>query len=1030
MKIDNILLLSFVLFLAIGSLLAQQHNAILRSEQNLQFMMKRMPQTYMKSIHNNLNNPTTLLHSISLNNNERSLQEEEKVNPFVKTSSHWSRKINNHHRTIMTDQKHLIVRFNSKMNPKLIESSYVTFTFLGNNTFTSVASFNQIEQLLKDDNVELISEYRPLLKFSISNFPEELLEEEEQNDISIVDIFGNQRNLQNNFKLPDPLDHLFKQNKKDKRDSFLTFKNENGKEYFLLRILLEKNSKRDVIQSFINDLLKVKENTIYSHQFSGNDKLILSVEKQDVLALSFELAKRSDVFWIELIPKYELHNKWTRGIIQGGAPFKESISTRGLMGQGQIVTVGDSGLDGNSCFFYDAINAVPFVNSTKEAIAMNSSHRKITSYWGFMDTISENNAHGTHVSGSVLGNAPSGSSLKEYNGMAQEAKVAFIDLGCTNPDGCSCHGTDCYCNLLKDKKCPPSDRAIYPPDLYKDYFPFANALGSKILTSSWGGGAMLGYSTDSVDIDKFVWENKDFLVTFSAGNSGSYGYVTLSTQAESKNVISVGASVNNANAFRYALLNATDYNSIAKSNAETLISYLGCPEPGLTSSSTCSQFDSNFTAVCDFLRTFKTEKDCCSQEGFCAPKSEDSASCGCNLYGLGNTCCKKCREAIYNGPILDIVYTQESIAPFSSLGPTTDGRIKPEIVAPGYVVISAKSYDTSSNPTVCSESKQSLLGMSGTSMSNPVVAGASALVRQYFIEGWYPNGKKDESKGFNPSAALLKATLIGSAAPLASLHPTYSVEYVSQYRFIEGFGRIRLEDALYFEGDSQVLLIGRQENIKNSTNIKTEFGDPIIQNVDESHTYCVTPKDGKAKNIRVSLVWTDYPSSPARYQHLVNNLDLGIKIGKDIYFGNSLHKNTFQRDSVNNVEVLNFESIEDKMIINVAASYIYEKQPYALVITGEKIKFEVCKADDVFEYSPIGKNNNQNNNNNGGNDLSTGIRIFGFDLALVFVGVFLLLVVILVATIVSCAFSGYLYYRSKQSATSFAKLEDETNQRL
>jgi len=80
-----------------------------------------------------------------------------------------------------------------------------------------------------------------------------------------------------------------------------------------------------------------------------------------------------------------------------------------------------------------------------------------------------------------------------------------------------------------------------------------------------------------------------------------------------------------------------------------------------------------------------------------------------------------------------------AIAPFSSKGPTVDGRIKPDISAPGNVVVSSVSrFDSHYN----SNSKEVVSGltdrtntwwfatMQGTSMSAPVVTGIIALMLQ------------------------------------------------------------------------------------------------------------------------------------------------------------------------------------------------------------------------------------------------------------------------------------------------------------
>ena len=72
-----------------------------------------------------------------------------------------------------------------------------------------------------------------------------------------------------------------------------------------------------------------------------------------------------------------------------------------------------------------------------------------------------------------------------------------------------------------------------------------------------------------------------------------------------------------------------------------------------------------------------------------------------------------------------------NLAPFSSIGPTSDGRIKPDVVAPGVTVSAGKS----SKPDECTRSV-----LHGTSMATPLVGGGAAIVRQYFLEGWYPTG--------------------------------------------------------------------------------------------------------------------------------------------------------------------------------------------------------------------------------------------------------------------------------------------------
>jgi len=71
--------------------------------------------------------------------------------------------------------------------------------------------------------------------------------------------------------------------------------------------------------------------------------------------------------------------------------------------------------------------------------------------------------------------------------------------------------------------------------------------------------------------------------------------------------------------------------------------------------------------------------------------------------------------------------TVDEISTFSSMGPTRDRRLKPEIAAPGEWIASALSVATSASGDLTTTDGEHLL-LQGTSMSSPHVAGAVALL--------------------------------------------------------------------------------------------------------------------------------------------------------------------------------------------------------------------------------------------------------------------------------------------------------------
>ena len=78
--------------------------------------------------------------------------------------------------------------------------------------------------------------------------------------------------------------------------------------------------------------------------------------------------------------------------------------------------------------------------------------------------------------------------------------------------------------------------------------------------------------------------------------------------------------------------------------------------------------------------------------------------------------------------------TQPVIAPFSSRGPTADGRLKPDVVAPGVSVITADTARTSAGDG----KRAGYRRMRGTSFAAPLVSGVSALLREIHPT-WTPN---------------------------------------------------------------------------------------------------------------------------------------------------------------------------------------------------------------------------------------------------------------------------------------------------
>ncbi|MBC8003452.1 MAG: S8 family serine peptidase, partial [Opitutaceae bacterium] len=120
---------------------------------------------------------------------------------------------------------------------------------------------------------------------------------------------------------------------------------------------------------------------------------------------------------------------------------------------------------------------------------------------------------------------------------------------------------------------------------------------------------------------------------------------------------------------------------------------------------------------------------------------------------------------------------QDTMADFSSRGPTKDGRIKPDLVAPGTWIASLRSA-FANDENAWAEISSDYLYQGGTSQAGPQVSGAAAVFIQYY---------KETVTNAVPSPALVKATLINSAVDMDDQFGTETIPNND-----EGWGRVDL----------------------------------------------------------------------------------------------------------------------------------------------------------------------------------------------------------------------------------------------
>jgi len=710
---------------------------------------------------------------------------------------------------------------------------------------------------------------------------------------------------------------------------------EEEKQRVPLAVHIFKSSNADLVLQEMKNALMKQGIDVHVIMKASSEKIVASLPFKSVIQAVEILAHHSAVHWIDLLNFASFKdNKTNRWVVQSNMVSRSPYTDRGITGKNQVIGYGDSGLDVYNCFFYDDKNAVPFTNATVPLV--QTGHRKIAGYLAYMDGLDDIHGHGTHVGGTLAGsslnpNSPSGA----YNGIANHAKIAFMDIGCSKEGGCQCtHLAGCPCDLMKDQTCPSGDELFMPLDLNEGYFPFSYQQGARIHSNSIGGVIGDGYGIESREIDTFMHEHDDFLIVWSAGNSGrNDGLMTLTGPLkQAKNALIVAAGTSAFEGWQDVMANFRDYNDKAKAYRAPLWQKNFCD-----CNTTCKM------DICDSIKDLDTEEGCCKYLDNCAiPMPEESTN---PLASVNNMCCKKCALDNLEKKGTAKFYQVNNLASFSSLGPAMDGRIKPDVTAPGFYVLSAKSHGSDPSMKCSADNQDNLIfqiqPMAGTSMATPTAASTATLVRDYFESGFYPTGEQEEKNKLKPSAALVKAVMIDCAKPMtgiarwrvegSSIHLIqFSDLKPNQRRYFEGFGLLNLANTLFLNGATLNKLF-----VKDRASISTGY----------VHHYDLEIK--QQGNVTVTLVWTDYPASPASSVALVNDLDLEVSFGNSILLGNSLDESTSViPDRLNNVEKVVIPSIEanTKLRVSVKGHHIPNgPQQYALVISGQGVEHDNVK---------------------------------------------------------------------------------------
>src|SRR6266511_1667481 len=270
-----------------------------------------------------------------------------------------------------------------------------------------------------------------------------------------------------------------------------------------------------------------------------------------------------------------------------------------------------------------------------------------------------------------------------------------------------------------------------------------------------------------------------------------------------------------------------------------------------------------------------------------------------------------------------IAGAQNDLAALSSRGPTIDGRIKPTILT----IFDGDSAMSDGDPL--SGTGLPDQHWEGTSYATPTASAAAAIVRQYFVDGWYPAARPVPANAMNPSAALVRAILIASGAQVTGSGTVARSPTDTWPNNEQGFGRVLLANVLPIAAAGDTF---RTQVIDGDAGLLT--GDESV------YTFHL----GQAGRAKFVLAWNDYPGTLGASKALVNDLDLEVTAPDGrVYRGNnfapfaqgqSLAGGTFDATNVEEAVILRNAMAGDWTVRIIGSNVPVGPQPFALVATG------------------------------------------------------------------------------------------------